>query len=244
MIEPRKIFLYRMLAGTFLQYACDGSTGRAETDPIYQIVVEGRDGPSPQTRAKYSSCGDLAHWLYFRLGVRAGFVNRAEHTGWVVGANLNRWVGKPIGPNPYAFKPSSSYDLGAGDAFAPGDVIVIDNAWGGHVMCVTAWEPGARILHTAEYGKPGGKLGRHLIEPARQGRNGLQLGSGNPIMALTRLAEVLEGELTRGTLADPDVAALTGWQAAEALDVFERELRVADLADPVADPPGVTRGED
>lgn len=232
-MDPLKLFHFRNFAATLLDYTCNGAKGRDELDEVYQTVVEHRDGPSASARARYSSCADLAHWLYFRLGVRAAFLNRTEHRGWIVGANLNRWVGRPIGPNPYAFKPSSSYDLSALDAFGAGDVVVINNAWGGHVMCVTHYDPGTCALFTAEYGKPGGKLVKHNVEQVREGRDGLQLYSGNPIIALTRLEQVLDNE----ELAAPDVDVLSSWQAEEALEVFRREL-VPD------DPETIERGED
>lgn len=238
-MDPTKLFHYRNYFATLCQYACNDAIGRLETDPIYQEVVEYRDGPSPAMQAKYSSCADLAHWAYYRAGIRAKFINRKEHLGWVVGANLNRWVGRPIGPNSYSRKPGSAHDLSLLDAFASGDVIVIDNVYGGHVMCVTGYEPGTRTIYTAEYGKPGGKIGKHVVEIQRQGRNGLQLRSGNPIIALTRLEDVLDGEAHAGRLAGADVDVLTSWQAKGALDVFRRELVVGD-----ADPTSIVRGED
>lgn len=66
--------------GQLLSYACGRfDSGRNEDDPIYQGVTEGRD--VPPFREKYSSCGDLAHWLLFRLGSRLEMINRKEHLG-------------------------------------------------------------------------------------------------------------------------------------------------------------------
>jgi hypothetical protein len=47
--------------------------------------------------------------------------------------------------------------------FGPGDILCVSTKFGGHVVCVTGQEesktlPGAQLLHTAEYGQPGGLL--------------------------------------------------------------------------------------
>jgi hypothetical protein len=233
-MSPEKEFYYQQLAANLLLYAVDGPHGRDELDEVYIDVTEGRDGPSVASRQKYSSCADLAHWLYYRLGVRTAWINRKEHDGWIVGVNLNCWVGRPIGPNQYATKPTVGYDLWQKDLFSIGDVVVVDNKYGGHVMVVQAYEPpgmmssasGAAVtlpqLYTADYGQPGGLQKRRQVT---SDGSGVRVG-GNLVIAHVRMLDVLRGELARENLASPDVDVLEGYQAPEALEALRQGLQL------------------
>lgn len=145
----------RQAARALLAYAVDIPRGaRSVQDPIYRTIVEGRSG------AGYSSCGDLAHWLLYTLGVRAPWINRAANAaagGWRMGANLNALVPPEIGPNTQAFRPSAI------PAFDAGDIYVIMNRFGGHVICVRDFDPATGVAHTSEYGQPGGATRTHTI---------------------------------------------------------------------------------
>lgn len=232
-MTPIKLAAYRRLATELLAFACDGPKGRDEHDAVYREITEGRDGPSPQQMAKYSSCADLAHWLYYRLGFREDWINREECHGWVVGANLNRWCPVPIGPNRFARKPEAI-------DFNPmaGDVIVINNAYGGHVLCVQYAEipndtpspeqPMPMLdLWTAEYGQPGGMQKAHSVWP--DGRGGLLLGKphtskgGNSIISHVRLDVALLG--CEAWLEAVDVEVLRGYQADEVLVELKEALK-------------------
>lgn len=149
----------REAASALLSYAV-GPVGRATTDPIYRLIVEGRIAP------KYSSCGDLAHWLLYRLGVRAPWINRAEFKpplghGWRVEWNLT-YLTAPTNPAAYAAR-----KMTAVPQLLAGDVFQVSNRFGGHELCVTAGEPGADpgtwLVHTAEYGQPGGAPKSHVL---------------------------------------------------------------------------------
>jgi hypothetical protein len=132
------------LAVAWVEYACNGSTGRLVTDPIYRKIVEGR------TWAKYSSCADLAHWLYYRLGVRRPFVNRDEHRGWKSQVNIGRLA---FLPTDLAFRPDADVRL------EPGDVTIVWNSektLDAHVSVVI--DHVGEVVLTADYGQPGGKL--------------------------------------------------------------------------------------
>jgi len=140
----------QQIAQALLRKAVNDEHGRTEQDAFYQIVTEGRDVGA--ARAGYSSCGDLAHWLLRCLGVRAPWVNRnddGDGRNWKVGVNLNWLCPRPIGPCSIA-SPHLQGDP------APGDIIVQNNAVGGHVICVIELR-GPGQLVTAEYGQPGGK---------------------------------------------------------------------------------------
>lgn len=131
------------------EWACGGDKGRDKRDPVYLSVVERRDGMLVPYN-KYSSCGDRAHWRLWRLGVRAAFVNRTEHTGWRVGMNIvelhNRAHGSP------AFKPDATWIP------EPGDELLIWNSPTGsdaHSLSVLAYDPLAHTVRTANYGTAG-----------------------------------------------------------------------------------------
>ncbi len=70
------------------RFLVGGLHGRGKDDPVYVGVTEGRDGPGPEQRKRYSSCGDLSQALVFEMGCRQDFVNRKEHKGWRPGRNL------------------------------------------------------------------------------------------------------------------------------------------------------------
>jgi len=225
-MNPDKLFLYQQFAATLLDYAVNGEKGRDELDPIYQQIVEERDGPTAKQRARYSSCADLAFWLYARLGcIGMPTMNRDEEPGiggesdWIVSVNLNRWCGPPIGPNKYA-KKAGEYE------FDTGDVIVVNNRFGGHVIVVTACE--SDMVFTAEYGQPGGKAKEHNIDNYGVGMKNL---NGNPILAHTRMIDVLEGEEKSGRLGPADVDVLNGWQSEDALREFRRQLNSENYED-------------
>lgn len=66
----------RQHAADLCEYAVNGAIGRVYDDPVYVSITGGRD-PGP----KYSSCGDLAHWMLYRLGCRESWVNVTDKTG-------------------------------------------------------------------------------------------------------------------------------------------------------------------
>ena len=138
----------RSLANQLLTYSCNGDQGRPEKDDdVYDAITENRD-----SGGSYSSCGDLGHWLLYRLGVRLDMVNRKEHKGWKMGLNVSKlaWC-------PYAKAPTKD------NTFACGDIIIIWSQPTGtdaHVMCVLEdrGEGSDREIVTANYGQPGGKI--------------------------------------------------------------------------------------
>lgn len=139
--------LWQQAAVALDEWACGGDKGRDKRDPIYQHVVEGRDGHAV-AYDKYSSCGDRAHWRLWRLGVRAPFVNRKEHTGWRVGMNIvelhNAAHGSP------ARKPGANW------LPEPGDELLIWNTGNdAHSLSVLSYDPVAHTARTANYGTAG-----------------------------------------------------------------------------------------
>lgn len=79
----------RLAAVALAEYACNYEKGRDKLDPVYLEVTEGRDGPGPAQRKRYSSCGDLGHWILYRLGCRTTWVNRKEApNGYRIGFNV------------------------------------------------------------------------------------------------------------------------------------------------------------
>ncbi len=83
-------------------------TGRSKIDPVYKRVTENRDGPTPQARAAYSSCGDQLHAILERVGVRQHALNRASQKNYQFGANITRLQQFPFGnvaPKDASYRP-------------------------------------------------------------------------------------------------------------------------------------------
>jgi len=154
-VTGEELYARQALVQRLLDWACDGERGVSEDHPHYVDVTEGRDVGA--MRAKYSSCGDLAHWLLYRLGCRAPWVNRKEHRGWKVGANVSL----------LATAPQSVRQLPVpGSRFEPGDVLIVWNDTQGrdaHVMVCYEHRPDLARLVVSEYGQPGGHTRKRLM---------------------------------------------------------------------------------
>jgi hypothetical protein len=142
--------VWRSAAVALCEYACGYEAGRSKDDAVYREVTEKRDGPGPEQRRRYSSCGDLAHWLYKRLGIREPWINRTDDGAfgpWKPGANITRLWG---GACPFDQEPP-------GDPMwmpDPGDVVIIWNTGvDAHVMVALGRDGTA--LRTANYGAGG-----------------------------------------------------------------------------------------
>ena len=142
--------VWRAAAVALCEYACGYDAGRRKDDPVYLEVTEKRDGPTPELRRHYSSCGDLAHWLYMRLGIREPWLNRTDDNAfrsWKPGANVSNLWG-----------PACPFDRVPPDdpswAPEPGDVVLIWNTgFDAHVMVSLGRE--GSTLRTANYGAAG-----------------------------------------------------------------------------------------
>jgi hypothetical protein len=154
--------VWRSAAVALCEYACGGSAGRSKDDAVYKAVTENRDGPGPEQRRRYSSCGDLAHWLYQRLGIREAWVNRADDGAfgpWRPGANVTSLWGNAC---PFDQVPP------ADPLWMPqaGDVVLIWNSGNDAHVMVSLGRDGPN-LRTANYGaggmsplaSPGAKIG-------------------------------------------------------------------------------------
>jgi hypothetical protein len=142
--------VWRAATVALVEYACGFEAGRSKDDPVYKEVTEGRDGPGPEQRRRYSSCGDLAHWLYMRLGIREAWVNRRDDNAfgpWRPGINITQlWGGAcpfdRIPPADASWRPD------------PGDVVLIWNTGNdAHVMVALGCD--GNNLRTANYGAGG-----------------------------------------------------------------------------------------
>ncbi len=180
----------RALVRPWLEWATRGAAV-SEADERYQLVTEGRDVGVMQ--ARYSSCGDLAHWLLYRLGVRLPWVNRAEFKGWVVGANVSKLASNPCSQTP-----------GLSTNYETGDVAVIWNNPTGddaHVIVCASQMAANGDLITAEYGQPGGRLGPRAFVVEHGSRH----CGKRKIQRWLPLAFVLEIAAEQGALVDAEV---------------------------------------
>jgi hypothetical protein len=218
---------YRAIVVALLNYAAPAPNGRGTGDPVYRKIVENRVGPG------YSSCGDLAHWLLFRLGVRAPWINRAEYPksiggfGWRMGANLNLLTGRgscqvdakgePLNLISERLWVAQDWNGDQTELFATGDIFVVANAFGGHVLCVRGWNAGK--LLTTEYGQPGGMPREHAVSIAKPsaagGRRAVFCGSSQVTYrirlerALELVTAPIELSCLAGTLAPAEIASLS-----------------------------------
>jgi hypothetical protein len=150
----------RTLALAYLDIATNGTSGRHEGDPIYIAVTEARD-----TGKAYSSCGDLAHWLLYRLGLRCDWLNRAEGLNYRAGRNISK----------LAFSCPVARGPKDGELYSPGDVLLVWNRPDGtdaHAIVVS--HHCSTNLETAEYGQPGGARRNHTIVSGRIGARRIQ----------------------------------------------------------------------
>jgi hypothetical protein len=173
---PELLHEYRLRAVERLEYACAGAPKK--DSPRHLEIKEDR-------RVKvYSSCADLAHWLYFRLGVRSEFINRDEHHGWKPIVNVSRLVSQSV---PYT-----------GQRLEGGDVIVIANKWpsgtDAHVICIVD-QLSDILLATAESGLPGNGLQNRKLPMKRK------------IRVVLPLEKILDEADAAGLLVQPEESA-------------------------------------
>ena len=190
---PDQLPTYQEIAMGLLDLATESAHGRPESDDIYRRITEYRD-----TGKAYSSCGDLCHWLLFRLGIRLPMINRAEAGGWKAGVNISRLAWRD---------PARSAEHS--EDYEPGDILAVWNkpdTTDAHVLVVRK-HIGDHI-HSADYGQPGGaRRTRELV--------GRKLGSRN-IMRVLKLRDILQAASDEGGLSDYQTADywLTGGHVA------------------------------
>lgn len=207
---------------SLLEYACNPPRGRGENDPTYQQIVEGRDVGKYQK--SYSSCGDLAHWMLYRLGVRSDFVNRNENKGWKDQANISK----------LAFCPAAEVAT-ASTQYSPGDIIIIwseANGSDAHAIVVSE-QTGPTKLQTGEYGQPGGAIKNRNIKT----KDGLAYMGDRRIQRVIRLEKVLELAREKGELSDvqlpnglgvPQNTETTKWDGKTASQAREMQEKTAN----------------
>lgn len=203
---------HRLAAGDLIRAACRSrEPGVLLTSPIYEAVTEGRQSKTasqiqlwsqrdPRSRGPrpfYSSCGDLAHWLLYRLGVRFDWINRDEHDGWSFrGANNNVTT---LYANQLArrVRPDSR--------FFTGDILIVGTAMPNttHVTCVLEHVPEMEYLLTGDYGQPHGAL--RDAHPVFESEGKLWRGQRSVDVVLS-LGEVVEAARAAGKLESIETA--------------------------------------
>ena len=210
--------VWRSAAVALCEYACGYDVGRRKDDPVYVEVTEGRDGPGPTQRSKYSSCGDLAHWLYKRLGIREPWINRTDdgvNGPWKAGENVSRLWG---GACPFDRVPPA-YELWMPE---PGDVLLLWNTGFDAHVTVTLGLDRAGKLRTANFGAGG--MSPDLSPGSRIGAANLTHQRGRPFYGARQVQRWLPlGDAINHITVSPDLrgAALTG----EELDALELQWK-------------------
>ncbi len=206
-----------------LEEACGGKQGRNENDPVYQEITEGRDVGAAQK--SYSSCGDLAHWMLYRMGVRSDYVNRTENGGWKSAQNINNLAFKcPVAENPTV-----------NTQYKAGDIALIWNKPDGtdaHAMVIV--EQTGNKLVVGEYGQPGGAIHTRTIKT----QDGVPFIGKRQIQRVIPLDKALALAQERGELADvelPNTGAaypedLPAWNANASEAAYDAQRFLEKLA--------------
>lgn len=194
-VEHEKL---RLEAMRWCETAVDEEQGVKVYHPVYKAVTENRD-PGPQ----YSSCGDLAHWLLFRMGVRSTWVNRKEHKGWRSGLNVSLLAYTC----PVARAPKK------GELLSRGDIMIVWNSPQGfdaHVNVVDnfdgqfvwSWDYGQAALNPATWNKEMVE-GCRRRNPLKDLSTGWQVGT-RKLQKVIPLIDLLDDCRSRNLLVEPD----------------------------------------
>lgn len=194
----------RQVAVELARYAVnnDYKKGRGVGDPVHEEVTEGRRKSWEAARAKgaiwaragvYSSCGDLGHWMYHHLGCRETWINRREHMGWKIGANIWKFVTSPAYVRALKGTPTIGDLLHvANPSITNSDHVCV---YVGKKMIVIDGEE-VEVITTADYGQPHGLLKDCQVEES----NGFTIIRGRTLRGFIDLSKV---ELTESALV-PD----------------------------------------
>jgi hypothetical protein len=202
----------RQTARELLEFAGqDSEHGRPFADPIYRAIVEGRQDRWIKAGRFYSSCGDLSHWLLFRMGIRAAYVNRDEHRGWRNTQNITLLATHNLyGGNPVAKRATPDDVYETGDILIVGMQSIVSSE---HAICVLDHDPERGILRTCEYGQPHGVLAeRHLVlKSAERGKGQALYVKGKykdrQIDSVLRLYDALNHGAENNELTEPETLA-------------------------------------
>jgi hypothetical protein len=206
-----------------VEEACGGKQGRNENDPVYQQVTEGRDVGAAQK--SYSSCGDLAHWMLYRMGVRSDYVNRNENGGWKAAQNISN----------LAFKCPAAEVPSLNTQYKPGDIALIWNNSDGtdaHAMVVV--EQKGNQLVVGEYGQPGGAIHTRTIKT----QEGAAFVGKRQIQRVIPLDKALAIARDRGELVDielpnsgtPYPESLPSWNGDASEAAYDAQRFIEKLA--------------
>ncbi len=173
---------YQAASVAFDTWVCNGTVGRAKTDPVYQMVVEGRDNPPSYT--SYSSCADRPHCKLWRFGCDRPFINREERSplphDWHFGINISN-LHDPDKGSPCLFATQAN-----GKRFSvapkadwepvPGDELLLWNTGNdAHSLAIVSYD-GSRAV-TANYGVSG--MSAAVFPGAKFGNAPLAFKSGH-----------------------------------------------------------------
>lgn len=172
-----RVECYRAASVAFDRWVCGGADGRAKTEPVYQIIVEGRDVPA--TYKTYSSCGDRPHAKLWRFGCEKPFINREERTplpkDWEWGVNISRLHNLKLGAPCLSVVSSKGerYPVAPGASWepAPGDELLTwTTGLDAHSLSIVSFD--GDQAETANYGAsgmsaavfPGAQIATHRLE--------------------------------------------------------------------------------
>lgn len=176
-----ELYLWQEAAVALCEYACGWEHGRDKLDTVYLQVTERRDGPGPAQRKAYSSCGDLAWWMLYRLGLRKPWMNRAATGTYNIGMNVADLTGSPITRSAMATVVPE-----------PGDICEVWNlpsTSDAHVLVVLGPGPTKDQLRTANYGAGGMSA---ATSPGAAIRNSRWTPPPSPIIGTRKLQRIIK----------------------------------------------------
>ena len=156
----------RELALKLCSWATYQGQGAPTGSERYRVVTEGRTLPG----GRYSSCGDLAHWMLYSLGCRdRSLCNREALGGWRVGQNLllldaHRELMRPWG-----------------EPAEPGDLVLVEAKFE-HVFIAKEWGPQWCVSY--DYGQPGGEIKVRELGAPELLYEGWRVGDGQTLWIL------------------------------------------------------------
>ena len=214
-------------------WACNGMVGRAKTDPVYQMVCEGRD--TPPNYEHMSTCADRAHWRLWRLGCRLPFVNREERSplphDWHLGVNISNLHNLALGSPCLSATNTKGerFPIPPGVDWLPsiGDELLIWNTGpDAHSLSIVSFD-GARAV-TANYGASG--CSKAVFPGAKLGTAPLAFKGGHwwhgegvhakQVERVLRLVDIIETLTAKANLEGP---AFGDVYTGEVRDLIEQE---------------------
>lgn len=186
----------------------------ADRDGTVDRVTEGRWKESNEypdgTRHPYGWCGDFVHYVLATVLCDVRYSNRNACYGWKVTENILRLIKWAKATN--AFKAPTSTPL-------PGDIVLYDRAWGGHVDVLEQFTSMADFSVITGNAGPGTMEDRGTVARRhRLGEKRVKAWLDTELMLAHAETGVVPGQPSPVKVPLPAVLDLPGWITSIAVD--------------------------